>query len=223
MTPVYEVKTKHTKETLRDFLIFRERARNTNINFRFGMLTICCLTLAFIGREEPVLIGISLGLAVLLGGFALIRRPLGVHQLAKADVAYQKQSELHFVFGESEFRLTDGTTGETSHIKYGEVTLMYSDEKYYYINVNNDDLHMLPKSDFVLGNAEAFYDFFMNKTGKDFLAVKLPWKVKLGVMKQALIQTREENDAKNKAALEEDLKRRRERREQIKEKFKKKK
>ena len=41
MTPVYEVRTKHTEQVLKDFISFKEAERNAHITFRLVMLGIC--------------------------------------------------------------------------------------------------------------------------------------------------------------------------------------
>ena len=193
MTPVYEVRTKHTKEVLKDFITFRENVRNVHVTFRLVMLAVCSVTLTYIGRDIPGLFYTFLVLTILFGGFAIIRKPLALSKLAKADSLYQNGSELHFIFGESEFRVENGDVGDVQRFKYGEVEFMYADHKYFYINVNNEDQYMLPKTDFTLGEPEKYYDFMMHKTGKIFQPVKLSWKMKGGILKQALKDVREEN------------------------------
>lgn len=195
MTPVYEVRTKHTDQVLKDFITFREAARNIHITFRLVVLSICSLTLAALGKGT-VLTYIFAVIAVIILAFTAVRKRIAFSKLAKADVNYEKKSEIHFIFGESEFRVDNPDAGDEQRIKYGEVEFMYADDNYFYINVNNDDLHMIPKGDFTLGDAEGFYDFFMHKTGKIFQPLKLSWKMKADIFKQALAETREENSKK---------------------------
>lgn len=196
MTPVYEVKTKHTKEVLKDYINFKEAVTHSHVTFRLVMLGVCSLTLAFVGRDMAWALygGVILGVLFLV--FAASRKTIAVSKLAEADTNYQKQSELHFVFGESEFRVENKDVGDQQRLKYGEVEYMYADDKYYYVNTNNEDMHVLPKADFTLGSAADFYDFMMHKTSKDFLPVKLNWAMKKGILRQAWQDMEEERDKK---------------------------
>lgn len=197
MTAVYEVRTKHTKQVLKDFIIFREAIRNIHINFRLIVLGICGITLAYIGKDISKFSYVCLGFAALMFLFALVRRSWGVLKLGAADKLYQRQDELQLVFGEKEFHVNNLGTNEELHIRYGEVEYMYADDTYYYISVNNEDLYMLPKADFVMGTAESFYNFMMGKTKKEFRPVKISWKMKLDILGQGLLQVREENKKTN--------------------------
>lgn len=197
MTAVYEVKTKHTKQVLKDFIIFREAIRNIHINFRLIVLGICGITLAYIGKDISKFSYVCLGFAVIMFLFALIRRSWGVARLGSADELYQTQAELQLLFGEKEFRVNNRGTNEEIRVKYGEVEFMYADDTYFYISVNNEDLYMLPKTDFTIGTSDDFYSFMMHKTGKDFLPVKISWQEKLNVLGQAFVMTREENRRAN--------------------------
>ena len=73
MTPVYEVRTKHTEQVLKDFISFKEAERNAHITFRIVMLGICDVTLAYLGKGSALtyIFGI---LAVLTFAFALARK-----------------------------------------------------------------------------------------------------------------------------------------------------
>ena len=49
MTSIYEAKTVHTEQMLKDFITFREAAKNRHINFQLLMIGGCAATLAVIG------------------------------------------------------------------------------------------------------------------------------------------------------------------------------
>lgn len=196
MTPVYEVRTKHTKEVLKDFIDFREDVAHSRVTFQLIMMGICSWTLAFVGREMNWALYGGIIVGIIFFAFAAVRKKIAVSRLAAADTNYQNQSEIHFIFGESEFRVENQDAGDEQRFKYGEVEYMYADNKYYFINANNEDMHMIPKGDFTLGSAEAFYDFMMHKTKKDFLPVKLSWSMKKGILRQAWHDMEEERDQK---------------------------
>ena len=70
------------------------------------------------------------------------------------------------------------------------------DDNYFYINVNNEDLHMIPKGDFTMGTPGEFREFMERKTEKLFQPVKLSWKAKFFILKQALEDKRNDADVK---------------------------
>lgn len=195
MTSIYEAKTVHTEQMLKDFITFREAAKNRHINFQLLMIGGCAATLAVIGKGGAVtyIFGV---VAILFVGFALVRKRIAFSKLAKADVNYQTQSEIEFVFGESGFRVNNPDAEKEQRIRYAEVTLMYVDDNYFYINVNNEDLHMIPKGDFTMGTPGEFREFMERKTEKLFQPVKLSWKTKFFILKQALEDNRNDADVK---------------------------
>lgn len=197
MTVVYEVRTRHTKQVLKDFIIFREAIQNIHVNFRLIVLGICGLTLAYIGKDISKFSYVCVGFAALMFLFALVRRPWGVAKLGASDKLYQRQDELQLLFGEKEFQVNNLGLNEELHIKYGEVEYMYADENYYYISVNNEDLYMLPKGDFTMGTADSFYNFMMHKTKQEFRPVKIGWRTKADILGKAFVQAREENRKAN--------------------------
>lgn len=195
MTSVYEVTTRHDRQMLKDFLTFRREVKKDSTIFRLIAMGIVAAVLAFSGRGRTLTYVCGV-LAVLLLLLAAVWKRLELNGLAKKDLSYQKQCEIKFTFGENSFRVDNPENGGEQRIRYAEVPYMYQDKNYYYISVNNDDLHMFAKSDFTLGNAEDFADFMERKTEKEFQPVKLPWKTRLFLLKHRLAQQMTENEQK---------------------------
>lgn len=57
---------------------------------------------------------------------------------------------------------------------YQKISSIYTDEKNFYLGVNNEDLYILPKRDFKTGTTEDFLEFITTKSHVD--AVYLPAK-----------------------------------------------
>lgn len=199
MTSVYEVKTKHTEQVLKDFLTFKEAAKHIHMTFRLVMIGICGITLAIMGKGGTMTYIFSVLAAIILC-FAAVRKKLAFNGLSKKDLNYQSQCEIEFTFGQGEFRVNNPDNGGEQRLRYGEITYIYQDEKYYYISVNNEDLHMLPRADFTMGNAENFGKFLEGRTDKTLQPVKIPWKTKFAILKQALIEKRADADRKRAEA-----------------------
>lgn len=207
MTTVYEVRTRHSKKVLQDFIAFSVKVNNPTVSFRLAVFGICFFTLAFILRDysrTAVIVLCLLGVALL--GFAIFRKTISFWKLAKVDLDYQQQSEIRFVFGHAEFIVYDAGHPEGVHIKYGEVSQLYGDDKNFYIGILNETLHVLPKSDLVSGSVEKFYDFLQDKTEKPVRPTVIPWKTRL----QMMIQYRDEQAELRRAQAEERVQKRKE-------------
>lgn len=178
MTPVYEIRTKHTKQMLMDFIKFTNGVRYPRVPINIAILAICFFTLAFVTRHSVGLyICSAFGLLLII--FLLTRKNIAFNKLSKVDANYINQSDIHMVFGHSGFNITNEEDNSVQNYKYGEVTNHYFDNNYYYIQANNEDLHMIPKADFIQGDAEEFKEFMIEKTdGKPMDKVNMNLKEK---------------------------------------------
>lgn len=203
MTPVYEVRTKHTKKVLEDFIAFTYKIKYPRVTMNLIVMAACLAVFAFLAKGK-VFMYILLAVSAALFIFALARKRIGVSKLAKADKNYQNQSEIHLMFGESGFQIENQDMGQNDRVRYGEISYQYVDDNYYYLSINNDDLQMLPKADFTMGDPVAFYDFITDKTGKPMLPTYLPWKVRIHMMMQyrdaraEAVKQRQEEQKKSK-------------------------
>lgn len=202
MTPVYEVKTKHTRKMLEDFVGFTFRVKHPATTFSLAVLALCFYTLAYVGGDTFGVAGIVV--MAIIGTIILVfdfnRKKIAASKLAKCDPSYQNQTLIHFVFGEREFTIEDDQG--LQHWKYGEIPYMYADDKYFFVSINNEMMHLIPKGDFTRGTAEQFYDFISDKTGKVIQPTYIPWKTRIRMMmeyRDARAEAWEEQEAEKKA------------------------
>lgn len=181
MTPVYEVKTIHTRKVLEDFIKFTYKVKYPRVTIHLLVLAAGFFAIAFMAGG-----GIGTYICILLGAplavIALFRKRIGLSKLMKVDENYQKQSEIKFVFGESEVHVENEDVGQKERIKYAEITYMYADDTYYYLGINGQEIQLIPKANFSIGNPTEFYDFIANKTGKPIRPMHIPWKVRFRMM-----------------------------------------
>lgn len=182
MTPVYEAKTKHTKDVLRAFIKFSNGINHGNVTFRLCLLGICfgLIGLAFKGERSMYICFVIAAVIIL---FALFRTRISFMKLSKSDPNYQNGTSIRFTFGHSEFEVENEEEKEVQHLKYGEITGAFKDKEYYYLNVNNEELHILPMRDFTMGDAKAFESFIQGKIHKDLMPVNLSLKEKIQLIK----------------------------------------
>lgn len=202
MTPIYEVETVHTRKVLEDFIKFTYKIKYPRVTIHLLVLSAGFFAIAVMAGG-----GIGTYICILLGAplavIALFRKKIGLSKLMKADENYQKQSQIKFIFGESEFRVENEDVGQKERIKYAEITYMYADDNYYYLGINGQEIQLIPKADFSKGDPTEFYDFISNKTGKPVRPMYIPWKVRFRMMM-------EYRDARAEARAEEAEKKKRE-------------
>lgn len=195
MTPVYEVKTKHTKDVLWAFIKFSNGMNHGNVTFRLCLLGICfgLIGLAFKG-QQTMYICVGIGIVIIL--FALFRTRISFVKLSQSDPNYQNKSSIRFTFGHSEFEVENEEEKDVQHLKYGEITGAFKDKEYYYLNVNNEELHILPMNDFTMGDAKVFEGFIEGKIHKDLMPVNLSLKEKIQLIKvtQAAKKVKEDRE-----------------------------
>ncbi|MGO5053758.1 YcxB family protein [Lachnospiraceae bacterium LCP25S3_G4] len=197
MTPVYKVKTKHEKEVLKAFIKLTYRVRHPKSTSRlciFGIM-LFFLAYAFNGTLGTY---ICAGLGGVFIVFAFTRQNIALRKLMANDELYQKQTEVQFTFGESEWVIHNGLSDPKQHIKYGEINVAYKDSQYYYLSVNNQELHVLPRKDFIQGDEEAFQDFLEGKIGEPLKPLNIPRKEKWRIFKEALAIAWEQRGEKPK-------------------------
>lgn len=171
MTVLYEVKTGHSKEVLKAFVKFdsENRSDKMKIMMRYAVLAMLFLVLprAF---EMPLICKVicwAVGLAVV--AMAVAKDYLNYVTLLQKDKFYLNGTEIHMSFGVSAFEVQDD---EKNTYKYHLIKKMYADQEMYYLHMEEGDLFIVPKKDFVQGDPEEFREFLERSTEKKFEAAK---------------------------------------------------
>lgn len=187
MTTIYRVVTKHTKDTIKDFVKFSFRVNNPKTTYRLcvigvGFFVIAAMLPQISGATYTLL---AIGTVICL--FALTRHWIGIFKLRKSDLIYRNDWEVEVKFGEKEIRVKNSSEKEWTVKKYGEINVLYMNERNYYVGVSGEDLFILPRDDFSHGNQKKFKEFMERKTNMPmvFLPVLLKnrWKMLRARMK----------------------------------------
>lgn len=186
MTVLYEVKTGHTKAVLMAFAKFyNDIGKNsTKLMFRYGIAAVFFLMLPRALKLSGYYPAICWGIGILIIILAFARTYLTYFGLLGRDIYYKYGIKIHMSFGHSGFIVEDN---EKNSYKYHLIKDMYADSEMYYLHMEEGDLFIIPKADFVMGSPEKFYDFMQQNTGKEFKEVHVSLKQKL-IRKQAGIQ-----------------------------------
>lgn len=168
---------KHSKKVLQQFIQFTYRINSPKAAFRMCVFASCFFLLAYAfrgGQAMYILCAIGLGIIA----FAFFRKYIAFFKLAGNDPNYQSQADIYLTFGENEFTINQPEQKE-QHVKYKELSHIYEEEETYYLNINNEELHVLPKEDFTVGDAADFGKFIETKTGKKFLQTSFTIKERI--------------------------------------------
>lgn len=165
MTVLYEVKTKHTKDMMKAFAKFNTRMSGMKpavklliIAALFFMLPRAFHTPGFV---YVICWGIGILFVLLLAGRSYINYFL----MCRNDEYYKEEILITMQFGNSKFRVLEK---EDHSFRYSEIEKLYTDKAYFYFHMESAELFIIPKSDFVKGDPEAFADFMQRNTGKVF-------------------------------------------------------
>lgn len=195
MTVLYEVITGHTKQVLKAYAKLYTEEKNKALSFRFWILAAIFFTLprTLDADKSGYLICYAFGIFVII--LALFRQYLTYFNLMVRDKYYKEKTRIEMSFGHSKFVVNDG---QEKVYKYNEVTQLYADYRHYFLHLHDSDLLILPKKDFASGNANEFYTFMQNSTGKEFKAVNLNLKDKIFKLKWEMKKAEIEHDKKIK-------------------------
>ena len=136
------------------------------MNLLFAGVVLIALPIAADGIALPGVI-ISYVMGALLVAMALFRQNIAVYQM-KADPKVKENEKLSYLFGNTKIRVENEGKIETMG-GYQDVYRVWEDERTYFVGMNDDDLLILPKDAFEKGEAKAFRDYILERTGADFV------------------------------------------------------
>lgn len=163
----YVVSVTRDEQMLKTFVKFSNRVRHPRTTVY--MITVGAMLIALpIANKEIALPGVIIcyvmgALMVLMG---LFRHYIGVYML-KTNPQTKLGEELTYIFGNTDIKTDKGELLEKLG-SYSKIYRLWEDEKHFYIGINEDDLVVLPKAAFEVGDASTFRDFILDKSGAIF-------------------------------------------------------
>ena len=153
---------------MKTYVKFYNRVKHPRVtmNLLFAGVVLIALPIAADGIALPGVI-ISYVMGALLVAMALFRQNIAVYQM-KADPKVKENEKLSYLFGNTKIRVENEGKIETMG-GYQDVYRVWEDERTYFVGMNDDDLLILPKDAFEKGEAKAFRDYILERTGADFV------------------------------------------------------
>lgn len=163
----YVASVKRDEKLLKTFVKFSNQARHPRTTVY--MITVGAMLIALpIANKGIALPGVIIcyvmgTLMVLMG---LFRHYIGMHML-KSNPETKLGEEITYIFGNTDIK-TDKEGILEKLGSYSKIYRLWEDEKHFYIGINEDDLVVLSKNDFVTGEVSEFRDFLLEKSGATY-------------------------------------------------------
>lgn len=163
----YVVPVKRDEKLLKTFVKFSNQTRHPRTTVY--LVTVGAMLMALpIANKEIAVAGVIIcyvmgALMVLMGVF---RHHIGVYML-KSNPQTKLDEELTYIFGNTDVKTEKN--GELEKLgSYASIYRLWEDEKFFYIGINEDDLVVLPKANFEVGDVSTFREFILEKSGATF-------------------------------------------------------
>jgi len=163
----YIVPVTRDEKLLKTFVKFSNQTRHPRTTVY--MVTVGTMLIALpIANEGIALAGeiicyVMGALMVLMGVF---RHHIGVYML-KSNPQTKLDEELTYIFGNTDVKTE--RNGELEKLgSYASIYRLWEDEKFFYIGINEDDLLVLPKTNFEVGDVSTFREYILEKSGATF-------------------------------------------------------
>ncbi|MBP3664762.1 MAG: YcxB family protein [Tyzzerella sp.] len=163
----YVASVKRDEKLLKTFVKFSNQARHPRTTVY--MITVGAMLIALpIANKGIALPGVIIcyvmgTLMVLIG---LFRHYIGTYML-KSNPQTKLGEEITYIFGNTDIK-TDKAGVIEKLGSYSKIYRLWEDEKHFYIGINEDDLVVLPKNDFITGEVSEFRDFLLEKSGATY-------------------------------------------------------
>lgn len=164
----YAVAICYDDKMMGTFIKFYNRVKHPRATVFLTSIGFMMFLLPFF-NEDIALPGVVIcyGLGPILFFLGLFRDKLSV-QMMKRDPNLKYKEELVYRFGNTGIEVQK-SEGIERLGNYKKIFRLFEDEKTYYVNINEDDLIVLPKTNFVEGDPDTFKDFILDKSGAKFI------------------------------------------------------
>ncbi|MGN0333646.1 MAG: YcxB family protein [Lachnospiraceae bacterium] len=167
MTILYEVKTGHTEKVLKAVVNFYDKKRSdrNKIMIQYAVLAALFFMLPRAMKMPTYGYGICWMIGALVVVLALTKKQLTYSNMKRKDKYYIERTEITMSFGHSGFEIKDE---EKHSYKYHLIKKLYEDKEMFFFLMEDGDLFVVPREDFVLGDSDDFRQFVEQAADKKF-------------------------------------------------------
>ena len=164
----YRVHIKYSKEILTTFVKFYNSVKHPRATIFMFSVGIMLFALPFVNHDIKLpgqIVCYVVGPIMFL--LSLFRHNISVLMMKESDgMKVDEDIIYHF----SNTGLTVEKSAGTEHMgNYKKIFRLFEDEKNFYMNINEEDLVVLPKNAFVEGDPDTFKEFILDKSGAKFV------------------------------------------------------
>ncbi len=174
---IYRVKTKRDSKVLLAFITFNYRVFHPAVTTRLLFYGVLIFVPGFLVKALWArMIFFVLGALVILLG--LFRQYISLALTKGHDADYKTGTDFIYEFTSNDiaFQKDDEFV---DFAKYKDLTGFFYDDKFYYMIIKKNDLHILPKDRFTKGDAVSFEDYIYKKSHKTCQWIPNKFKDKL--------------------------------------------
>jgi hypothetical protein len=161
---LYQVDAKRDADMLKAFVTFVYRVNYPRVSSNFIVYGLVIFFIPFTITKHPIISGICFAIGAFMVLMGLFRQYIPVTRMKKRDPDYISGVITTYSFSKNELKVY--RDGELHMIagNYQKINSFYSDEYYYYLGMNDDDLFVLPRRCFTTGDPDEFQQFICQRS-----------------------------------------------------------
>ena len=163
----FKVVSKRDSQVLLDFITFNNRVNHPRVTMHSFIFGFLFLLIPCVSPGLPVAVVVCVILGILFMGMAFFRQYIALARLKKIDEAYKDGQETTYLFDISGLKIYINGQFEKNAGGYRNIHSFWSDERNYYIGMNEDELYLIPKRAFAEGDEKEFQKFIETKSRVD--------------------------------------------------------
>lgn len=165
--PLYQVAYRRDDAVLEAFITFNYRVVHPKVFLRSILYAIVFISFGIVSGASVFGV-ICFLLAAFCLGVVAFRKKISLSMTKKDDLDYQNGTLFTFNFTETAARMLRNNKPEVYAKSYKKsVTAFFEDQSFYYIALSSNDLFILPKDKFTIGDPEEFREFIIKRTEQD--------------------------------------------------------
>lgn len=178
---LYEIRTGRDKNMIKAYITFINRVRYPRVttNFLVFGILIFCLPLTASGHH-PLIYGTCYLLGIFMVLMGLFRQYIPLFRMTRKDPEYLSKTITTYRFTDREILIYQNDRLFLNPGGYHKIRVLYYDESYFYLSMNEEDLFILPMNCFSVGSADTFREFLRSRSGCEcrYIPVKLKNRLK---------------------------------------------
>lgn len=159
----FKIVTNRDKAMIKSFVVFLDNIKHRHVTIRLCIIGILMLSIVIFvpGNLIGILIFSILGILFLV--FGIFRHSIATAKIYKTIYTDTEILINTYVFEDSGLNVYTNESLEKAGGSYKQIASFYENEKNFFILMNEDELYVLPKKDFVIGDVDEFRQYIETK------------------------------------------------------------